>query len=69
MVADRDGADPGADRLHHPGALVPAAERQVPDADVAGGEVVVGVAQAAGHHAHPDLVVAGVVEVDLADLP
>ena len=50
---------PGPDRLDDAGALVAAAERQVADGDVAGGEVVVGVAQAGGRHAHQHLALAG----------
>ena len=39
------------------------------DADVTGGEVIIGMAQAGGHHADQDLVRAGRVELRVDHLP
>jgi hypothetical protein len=50
-------------------ALVPADHRNVPQGHVPGREVIVGVAQAGGDHLHQHLTGAGLVELDLLDLP
>src|SRR6185437_15489005 len=57
-----------ADGLNDPRALVPAHDRQ-PDRRVAGGDVVVGVAQSGGHDLDPDLVRLRVVQLEVGDLP
>ena len=69
MVADAEAAHAWTHCLHDPGRLVSAAERQVADGDVAGGEVIVGVAQARRDDPHEHLVGARWVKVDGVDLP
>jgi hypothetical protein len=50
------------------GALVAAGERVDVHGDVAGCHVIVGVAQARCHHLDLDLVIAGVVDLEVHDL-
>ena len=52
-----------------PAAFVTATARQVVVGDIAGGVVIVGVAPVGGDLPHPQLVVAGLIEVDVDDLP
>src|SRR5215468_4624922 len=68
LVAWLDPLHVGADRLDDPGALVPAHDRH-PDGGVAGGDVVVGVAQPGGHDLDPDLVRLRLVDLQVGDLP
>ena len=67
MVADGQPGHPDANLLDDAGPLV-AADDRVPDRDVAGAQVVVGVAQPGG--GEPDKHLAGLrlVEVELDDL-
>ena len=68
VVARRDPGDALADLEHDAGALVTADDGR--DAgQVAGADVVVGVAHAGGHHLHEDLTGLGRVELDLLDRP
>ena len=68
VVAGLEPDHPGADLLDDPGALVPAHDR-VADRDVAGAQVVIGVAQARRHEPDQHLALLGRVELQLDDLP
>ena len=59
----------GADLGDDAGALVAARERVDADRDVAGGDVVVGVAQPGGHQLDLDLARPRVVDLEVHDLP
>src|SRR6516164_10518547 len=67
MIADGEPGDTRPHPLHDPGALV-AADDRVPDRDVAGAPVVVGVAQARRDEPHEDLAGLRLVQVELDDL-
>jgi hypothetical protein len=69
VVALAQRGDPRTDCFDDAGGLVPAAERQVADADVALGEVIVGVAQAGREDAHEHLAIARGIQVDGVHLP
>ena len=69
VVADLEVATPGPDFLHDACALVPADHRQRHAGQVAGPDMVVGMAQAGGLERHQDLALFRSVEVDLLDTP
>jgi hypothetical protein len=69
VVTGLQPRDARTDRLDDAGGLVAAAEGEMADADVAGGEVVVRVAEAGGDSANEHLVIARLVELDRVDLP
>ena len=56
------------DFLHHPGALMAAAERVRLDRNVPGGEVVVRMAETRRRHLHQQLTLPRLVELDVDDL-
>ena len=68
VVAGRQPADVLADLLDDAGALVAADDRQL-ERQVAGHQVLVGVAHAGGGDLHQHLTGLGLVEVDLLDAP
>ena len=68
VVAGRQPADAGADLLHDAGALVAADDRQR-ERQVAGDEVLVGVAHARRRQLDQHLTGPGRVELDLLDAP
>ena len=67
VVTDREPGDAVADLLDNARALVPADDR-VPDRDVAGTQVVVGVAQPRGGELDEDLAGLRPVQVEFHDL-
>ena len=67
-IAGRDMRDPLAHRLHHARPLVPQHDRVAPVAQVAVGQVQVGVADAGGGHAHQHLAGRRRVELQVAHL-
>ena len=67
MVADREPGDALADLLDYACALV-AADDRVPDRDVTGAQVVIGVAQSRGRELDKDLAGPRLVQVKLYDL-
>ena len=69
MVAGLDPGDAGADGLDHAGTLVAAHQRHADVAAALGADVLVGVAQPGRLVADEYLVVLGLVEVQLGDLP
>ena len=69
VVADAQAPDSRPDGLDDPGGLVATAERKMPDGDVAGGEVIIGVTQPRGDNPDQDLVVARWIELDGLHLP
>ena len=69
MIAHNEAAHTVADRFDDACTLVAATEREMADGDVAGGEVVVGMAQAGRHHAYAHLVVARFIKLDRAHFP
>ena len=69
VVAHLEALGVGADGGDHAGALVAAAHRVVRDGDVAGGDVVVGVAHPGGGQLDLDLAGARVVGDQVDDLP
>src|ERR1700677_452540 len=69
VVADAQSDDSRTHRLDNSRAFMPAAVRQRSDRHVPGGEVFVGVAQTGGDQSNQYLVVARVVDLNVADLP
>ena len=69
VVAGRDVLHAGADLGDDAGAFVAAEHREARHRDVAGDEVVVGVAHARRFHLDLDLVLDGITDLDLLDRP
>ncbi len=69
MVADLEAAHTRPHVAHDAGSLVTPAIRKVGELHVAGGKVVVGVAEPAGGELDEHLVLLGAVEFDLDHLP
>lgn len=68
MVAFGEACGARSDCFDDAGTFVAACDRQDPGLLVSGREVVVRVAQAAGHHLDADLTGPGVVDLQLDDL-
>ncbi len=69
MIADLQVPHAGADLLHDTGALMPADRRKRHAGQIAGLDMVVGVAQPGGLECDEDLALFRSVEVDLLDTP
>ena len=67
LVAGSERRGVGAYRLHDPGAFVSAGKRIDPDRKVAGGDVIVGMTQARGDEPYADLILAGIIDVEVDD--
>jgi len=69
MIADFQVAHAGTDLLHDARALVPADDGHWNSGEVAGADMVIGVAKPSGFERHLDLTLLGSVEIDLLDAP
>jgi hypothetical protein len=69
MVAYGELRYPRPDRCDDAGTLVAADDRIQADWQVAGREVVIGVAESGRHHSHLDLAGSGGGKIDLGDFP
>ncbi len=69
VIAGLDVVDTRADLGHDARAFVAAEHREARHRDVAGHQVVVGMAHARGFHLNLDLVLDGVTDLDLLDRP
>src|ERR1700742_1113952 len=67
LVARSERCGAGAHRLDDPGTFVPAGERIDPDRKVAGGNVIVGVAEPGGDQPDADLILARILDVEVDD--
>jgi hypothetical protein len=68
MVTNFDAGYPIAHHLNHTGTLVPATHWQMSHGHITSGNMIVGMAQTRGDHAHEHFACARHVEVKLSNL-